>query len=81
MICSSNSRASTSHERENQDSAHLQGDGVLPVSPEQAESLYEAMRGVRDWRTHAVRIPVAFIRICSLLRMRTNANGMRIKRE
>ena len=39
--------------------ARCDADGVLPVSPRQAESLYEAMRGVRDWRDDNKSIPAA----------------------
>ena len=39
--------------------AHCDADGVLPISPGQAESLYDAMRRVKDWRDDNKSIPAA----------------------
>lgn len=57
--------------------AHCDADGVLPVSPEQAESLYEAMRGVRDWRDDNKSIPAASMLSIVVMAMMSGANSVK----
>lgn len=57
--------------------AHCDADGVLPVSPAQAESLYEAMRGVRDWRDDNKSIPAASMLSIVVMAMMSGANSVK----
>ena len=57
--------------------ARCDADGVLPVSPRQAESLYEAMRRVRDWRDDNKSIPAAAMLSIVVMAMMGGANSVK----
>lgn len=57
--------------------ARCDADGVLPVSPKQAESLYEAMRKVKDWRDDNKSIPAASMLSIVVMAMMSGANSVK----
>lgn len=57
--------------------AHCDADGILPVSPKQAESLYDAMLRVKDWRDDNKSIPAAAMLSVVVMAMMSGANSVK----
>jgi len=57
--------------------SHCDAYGVLPVSPRQAESLFDAMVMVRDWRDNNKSIPAASMLSIVVMAMMSGANSVK----